>query len=278
MPDAGISYGTVTGVSSTSITIADSGGNSGIYYGSFSYSSAGYLTGGTMAGYDSYIHYALAYQARLFNLDALTVTSYLNSSNSLAFYQYALTGNDIIDGGAGTDSVIYRGNLASYVITKTSTGYTVADSVSGRDGSDTLINVERLQFSDKSIAFDTSGDAGQAYRLYQAAFNRTPDVGGLGFQMKTLDAGWPLAAVAQNFIDSPEFVATYGALNSTDFVQKMYHNVLHRIGAQSELDYYVPKIDSGTMTRAAVLVGFSESPENQAAVIGVIQNGMIYTV
>ena len=154
----------------------------------------------------------------------------------------------------------------------------MADSVSGRDGSDTLINVERLQFSDKSIAFDTSGDAGQAYRLYQAAFNRTPDVGGLGFQMKTLDAGWPLAAVAQNFIDSPEFVATYGALNSTDFVQKMYHNVLHRIGAQSELDYYVPKIDSGTMTRAAVLVGFSESPENQAAVIGVIQNGMIYTV
>ena len=56
------------------------------------------------------------------------------------------------------------------------------------------------------------------------------------------------------------------------------HNVLHRTGVQSELDYYVPKIDAGTMSRAAVLVGFSESPENQAAVIGVIQNGMTYTV
>ena len=188
------------------------------------------------------------------------------------------SGNDTIDGGVGTDTVTYKGNLASYVITKTSTGYTVADSVAGRDGTDTLINVERLHFSDKYIAFDTSGDAGQAYRLYQAALNRTPDAGGLGYQLTALDNGLPLASVAQNFINSPEFAATYGALNTTDFVQRMYQNVLHRTGVQSELDYYVPKIDSGAMTRAAVLVGFSESPENQAAVIGVIQNGMTYTV
>jgi len=55
-------------------------------------------------------------------------------------------------------------------VVKTSAGYTVTDTA-GADGTDTLINVERLQFSDAKVAIDTSGNAGQAYRLYQAAVN-----------------------------------------------------------------------------------------------------------
>jgi serralysin len=179
-------------------------------------------------------------------------------------------GNDIIDGGAGTDTAVYAGSAASYQILKTSNGYLVNG---GTEGGDTLFNIERIKFDDKTIAFDTSGNAGQAYRLYQAAFNRTPDTGGLSFQTKALDDGWGLASIAQNFIDSPEFSSRYGALNNTQFVTQLYANVLHRAPETEGLNFHVNNLANG-MSRAQVLVGFSESPENQAAIIGVIQNGM----
>lgn len=40
--------------------------------------------------------------------------------------------------------------------------------------------------------------------------------------------------------------------------------------------FHVNNLTAG-MARADVLVGFSESPENQAALIGIIGNGMFYT-
>ena len=50
---------------------------------------------------------------------------------------------------------------------------------------------ERLTFSDANIALDIDGNAGQAHRIYKAAFDRAPDLGGLGFWINTLDNGAP---------------------------------------------------------------------------------------
>lgn len=185
-------------------------------------------------------------------------------------------GNDTLDGGAGTDTAVYSGVRSNFTVTKTTSGYTVTDTT-GTEGSDTLVGVERLQFSDFSLALDVDGNAGQAYRLYKAALNRAPDQGGLGFQMNTLDNGASLSQVAQNFIASPEFSQTYGALDNTQFVNLLYQNVLGRSADASGLVYHTDRLSSGT-ARADVLVGFSESPENKAALIGVIQDGMVYTL
>ncbi len=161
-----------------------------------------------------------------------------------------------------------------------SLGYTVVDANAGDgdEGTDTLTGIERLQFADGYMAMDTSGNGGQAYRLYQAAFDRTPDAGGLGFQMRELDTGRALAQVAQNFINSPEFNARYGQLDNAAFVAQLYANVLDRAPDASGLAFHVGNLATGANTRANVLVGFSESPENQAALIGVIQAGMFYTL
>lgn len=193
-----------------------------------------------------------------------------NSFNN-AIRGYA--GNDNIDGGAGTDTVYLPGTAASNTVARN--GSTI--TVTGSDGTDTLVNVERLRFDDKVIAFDTEGNAGQAYRLYQAAFNRTPDSSGLAYQVNTLDSGWGLSAIAQNFINSPEFVKTYGSLNNTQFVTQLYANVLHRDPDAGGLAYHVGTLDRAELSRAQVLVGFSESPENKAALIGVIENGMNFS-
>jgi serralysin len=53
-------------------------------------------------------------------------------------------GNDVLNGGAGTDTAVFTGNRSAYTIS-TSNGVT---TISGADGTDTLTNVEQLQFAD----------------------------------------------------------------------------------------------------------------------------------
>jgi uncharacterized delta-60 repeat protein len=191
---------------------------------------------------------------------------------------YGGGGHDRIDGGDGIDLAVFQGTLSSYWITVTADAVMVASKfIYDSDGTDTLVNVERARFSDVWVAFDISGNAGQAYRLYQAAFDRKPDAGGLGFHITALDAGFSLREVAQNFIDSPEFARTYGALNDSQFVTQLYSNVLHRAPDAGGFAYHMERLAHGA-TRAEILVGFSESPENQAALVGSIQNGIVYTL
>lgn len=63
------------------------------------------------------------------------------------------SGNDIIDGGAGKDTAIYRGVSSNYSWRYNSNG-TV--TVAGPDGTDTLLNIEVLKFADKSVTLTTT--------------------------------------------------------------------------------------------------------------------------
>nr|MDP2192071.1 DUF4214 domain-containing protein [Rhodoferax sp.] len=183
-------------------------------------------------------------------------------------------GNDSLNGGAGLDMAIYSGNRSSYSITPGGSTLTVAG---GTDGTDTLTNIERIRFADTALAFDTSGNAGQTFRLYQAAFNRTPDKAGLSDWIRGMDSGQSLTQVASGFIGSAEFKGLYGATPSnTQFVDLLYANVLRRAADAAGSDYWLGQMQAGT-TRETVLIGFSESAENQAALIGVIQGGIAYT-
>lgn len=182
-----------------------------------------------------------------------------------------------IDGGAGTDVLVYTKAASGYQVTRNGASATVRD-IAGADGTDTLSGVERIRFSDKAIALDVDGIAGQAYRVYQAAFARTPDLGGLGYWIGAMDQGASLASVAAGFVVSDEFRLKYGA-NPTnrELVEKFYQNVLQRPGEQAGVDYWAGVLDNKHATVAEVLMGFSESPENQAALVGVMANGVAYT-
>jgi hypothetical protein len=60
------------------------------------------------------------------------------------------SGDDVIDGGAGTDIAVYRGKFADYNFTKNESNlWVIRDTQSGRDGTDTIQNIETLSFSDK---------------------------------------------------------------------------------------------------------------------------------
>ena len=180
--------------------------------------------------------------------------------------------DDHFDGGGGIDTAVFTAAPTQYTIDRHSETWV---TVRGEDSVDELFNVERLVLGASQIAIDISGNAGMAYRLYKAAFDRVPDLPGLGYQMHDLDSGVSLGQVASNFIASPEFQATYGAVSNEQFVTLLYWNVLDRAPELEGLQYHVSRLAAGAI-RADILVGFSESPENKANVIGLIEQGMEY--
>ncbi|RFP18571.1 MULTISPECIES: DUF4214 domain-containing protein [unclassified Duganella] len=189
-----------------------------------------------------------------------------------------LTGNASgkkIDGGAGIDTAFYDDSKGALDISLQKGQATVSQH--GATGGDTLTGVERLLFPNHALALDIDGHGGQAYRLYQAAFNRTPDLGGVGFWINALDKGITLKEVAQNFLISDEFKKQYGdGVSDHDFVTNLYTNILHRAPEQGGFDFWTNGLHKG-VERAEVLYNFSESAENQAALLPVIGQGFAYT-
>jgi hypothetical protein len=145
-------------------------------------------------------------------------------------------------------------------------------------GIDTLSGFKRLEFEDGVLALDTDpGDtAGQAYRLYQAAFARVPDMPGVAYHMNDMESnGLSVVQIARNFIASPEFKTQYGENPTEDeYINLLYQNVLGRTPGQFEIDYYKERFESGTTDWNTTLVFFAESPENVTLVAPQIEDGI----
>ncbi len=103
-------------------------------------------------------------------------------------------------------------------------------------------------------------------RLYFSYFLRIPDYAGLDFWIGQARSGASLAAISSAFAASAEFQQRYGALSNAQFVDLVYQNVLGRAADAPGLAFWTAQMNAG-MTRGALMVQFSESPE-YAAVIG----------
>ena len=188
--------------------------------------------------------------------------------------------------GDGIDTFVASGALANYTL---SVG-TAPNAASGRQLSyanlglknsanpDYLQNVERLKFTDRSIALDVKEgeNAGMVFRMYKAGLGREPDWPGLGAWLSVMDKGFDKYTVlAAGFTGSTEFKTTYGTLSNSEFVNLMYKNVLGRSGGTQAQDW-IDAIEIRGATREQVLFGFSESPENVKYSAALIGQGMTY--
>jgi uncharacterized delta-60 repeat protein len=180
------------------------------------------------------------------------------------------SGNNVLNGGAGIDTAAYTSAFRQSVL---SGNPSTSATFTGPDGVDTLINIESLKFLDGLRSYDAGSHIWQAERLYGAAFDRAADALGRNFHSARLDTGTALVTVAQDFVASAEFQATYGSLDNTGFVNQMYLNVLNRPADPGGLTYWIGLLNGGS-TRGDVLVGFSESPENIGNYAGQVAGGL----
>ena len=301
MSDTDIWYGTVVAYDSSHVRI-ETGSSAQEYYGhDFTYNEYA-VTGGTVTGTKEWSLSGLRYSVTGASMPAVLLQYYLNQgdaeSNVLAgndtitgspegdvIYLYSGNdtvfgggGDDVVWGGDGVDVAKFTANKANFAITNWDELVIVKDQ-RGTLGEDALYNMERLIFSDAAFAVDTdAGEAGgMAYRIYQAAFDRTPDIGGVSYWLEQIDNGMDLIEVSARFIDSQEFRNQYGSAPSNqDFVEKLYRNVLDRAGEASGVTYWVGQLDSGAKSHAKVLADFSESIENVELVGASIGSGFWY--
>lgn len=184
-------------------------------------------------------------------------------------------GNDSIDGMGGLDIAQFLTTRENVQIERGPSAIVVNANNAGL-GTDTLTNVERVQFTNGILAFDTDGgSAGQVYRLYQAAFARTPDKVGLTHNLNLVDNGLGIKTMSSAFIGSAEFVNRYGQNTSdTTFINALYQNVLGRNADSAGLAGWQQRLADGSWNRADVLFGFSESGENKALVANAIKDGI----
>jgi hypothetical protein len=195
--------------------------------------------------------------------------------------------NNAVDGGAGIDTAVYASSHNDFIVTRADWGFDVVDKT-GANGHDSLINVERIQFSDGYLAVDIDGTAGQLYRLYSAAFGREPDAIGMGYWISRMDAGTSLKTVSREFMlggdgtGQAEFIKMYGsnASNST-FVTTLYHNILGRDPDASGYQFWLDALNRDTnadknILRSQLMIDFSDSPENMAKVqlVGTLEHGV----
>jgi Ca2+-binding RTX toxin-like protein len=194
---------------------------------------------------------------------------------------YSNGGNNTIDGGWGLDTAWYS---PDYQLTLSNGAIVATNKVSGE--TDTLTSVERYKFSGRwtgttTVAYDVdaNGNAGKVYRLYQAAFDRTPDPWGLHHWLGGVDRGQTLKEVAQYFMASAEFKQLYGAqASNADFVTRLYHNVLHRDPEPGGYNYWMDLLKENRVTQLELLNTFAESKENIENVAKIIGDHISYYV
>ena len=154
-------------------------------------------------------------------------------------------GSDTIDGGAGIDVVRYNTSSQTATIARLTPG-----EVTVRRGSDTdtLVNVERLQFTDQWVAIDLKGNAGVAGQMIVAAFGRQSLSEYMGIGLSLVDQGWIPSQLA-------ELIVSAGLLPSsnTEFVKLVYQNVVGTAPNALELAFYVQVLNDGSYTQTSLL-------------------------
>ncbi|MGC1504957.1 MAG: DUF4214 domain-containing protein [Sulfitobacter sp.] len=181
-----------------------------------------------------------------------------------------------IDSGAGTDMLVVDALRSEATVDFDGFGRPIL-SVTGFAPEVIFTNVERIQFNDGMLALDVDGNSGQAYRLYQASFDRTPDAAGLEFWLQQLDSGvLSLSEVAERFLSSAEFAGAYGqneTLGDAQFIDLLYENVLDRSPDVAGYEFWLAQ----DVAREQMLVFFSESDENKQLVAPAIDDGIWFS-
>ncbi len=121
----------------------------------------------------------------------------------------------------------------------------------------------------KSGLWNLDSNAAAVARMYDTALNRLPDAAGLATWTALINQGAvTLTALAEGFAHSAEFLARTGALSNWDFVTGLYVDALDSRVDPAGRWGWVQALNAGTLDRAGVLVGFSESAQHQALMAG----------
>ena len=173
-------------------------------------------------------------------------------------------GSDVIDGGNGSDTSVYSGEFSNYSFTRATDTLEIADQRSGiNDGTDTLSNIEYIQFADQIV----ESSKVDVVKTYSGEFSdyKFYNKGNGIYQIKT-DSGYdditglPLLtftgeSTASSFHDVSAIVHIKGTfdqvtgLNTDDAKMfRLYNASFKRLPDPDGLNYWISKYNHNSLS------------------------------
>jgi serralysin len=185
-----------------------------------------------------------------------------------------LGGNDVIDGGSGTDLALYEFARAQYAV-NISNG---AITVSGPEGADSLISVERAKFPDVGLAFDIAGPAGMTAKLLGAVFGASAVHNELyvAIGLSYFDSGWTYLQVANLALNE----VLGSARSNASVFDLLYFNTVGAHADAATANYWIGQLQAGAMTQAQLATFAADMDLNLANInyVGLAATGLDYAV
>ena len=184
-----------------------------------------------------------------------------------------------VTGTTGVDTYTMGGASTEYTITKTA-GNIELDSTLVSNMEFNLADHERVVFTDKAIAYDAAGRAGDVYALLAAALG-TADVTkaytGIGIHLA--DAGWTSKELATALLATDTYKTDAGGVSNETFIKHVYKNVYGINASLADVTALTAWMTTNNYSQADVLVTASELAafETTIGLVGLATTGIEYT-
>ena len=178
--------------------------------------------------------------------------------------------------------------IDTYVAGGASTEFTTTKTASAVTLTSTLVNNleikladhERVVFTDKAIAYDATGRAGDVYALLAAALG-TADVtkAYTGIGIALADSGWTNKQLATALLSTDVYKADAGGVSDETFIKHVYKNVMGTNASLADVTGLTNWMTTNKYTQADVLVMASELATFETAIglVGLATTGIEYT-
>lgn len=216
----------------------------------------------------------------------LTLASLLTIAAETATNQATQGLTTLNQSGVSFTPVTITGSVNSVTYTNPSNDYSVTGNavnntvtVTGAGVTDPMVNVQRVHFSDETIAFDLGANqsAGEAVLLLSTAQGNTgiSNKTNLGAVIATLDGGGTLTQAAQNLLTSGAIAYS----GNTDMVTKVWQNVVGTPIDSVDLSLFTMDLSNGTFSQASLLALAAETTTNlqHVSLLGIAAHGVAFT-
>lgn len=184
-----------------------------------------------------------------------------------------------VTGTAGIDTYVAGGASTEFTTAKHTNDITLASNlVSNLEIK--LADHERVVFTDKAIAYDAAGRAGDVYALLAAALGTadiTKTYTGIGINLA--DAGWTNKQLATALLATDTYKADAGGVSDETFIKHVYKNVMGTDAALADVTALTNWMHGNNYSQADVLVIASELASFETAIdlVGLATSGIEYT-
>jgi len=184
-------------------------------------------------------------------------------------------GDDVLDGGTGTNTVVYEGLARNFAISARADEHTanIRDRF-GSEGTDTLYQVQQVQFLDRTIdvtflvkaASLGAADFIPIIDLYNAYLHRAPDASGLWYWASRFADGATLQGIASSLFASSEAALLRPPGQSIPaIVASAYTDILGRAGDQDGMNYWIGELQSGRLSQDQFGLAFVQAAKGNSA-------------